>query len=140
MRPAVGDMTHQIKNRFASQKEQKDEKKDRYKHLTVQEKGGKNQLKPFLSQEKWYFLLGSHPVFLPFFPWRKAVHHPCPMCQFFFLLFLLFPKRSVFLFYFLLCHKFIRTSAEHLFRSREKFVILTSFWQMEIANGLLLNS
>ena len=27
MRPAVGDMTNQIKNRFASQKEQKEEKK-----------------------------------------------------------------------------------------------------------------
>ena len=42
MRPAVGDMTIQIKNRFASQKEQKDEKKDIYKHLTVQGKRRKN--------------------------------------------------------------------------------------------------
>ena len=106
----------------------------------MQGKRGKNQLKPFLSQEKWSFLLGSHPVFLSFCPCRKAFYHPCPMCQFFFFLFLLFPKRSVFLFYFPLCHKFIRTSAEYFSRSRGKFVILTSFWQMEVANGILLNS
>ena len=62
----------------------------------MQEKGGKNQLKPFLSQEKWSFLLGSHPVFLPFFPCRKAFHHTCPMCQFFSYFFYFFPSEAFF--------------------------------------------
>ena len=47
MRPAVGDMTNQIKNRFASQKEQKEQKKDIYKHLTVQGKRGEKTTKAF---------------------------------------------------------------------------------------------
>ena len=76
--------------------------------------------------------------FSPFLPMPQGILSPLSYVLIFFLTFLLFLKRSVFLFYFPLCHKFIRTSAEHLFRSRGKYVISTSFWPMEVANGVLL--
>ena len=75
--------------------------------------------------------------FFPFFPMPQGISSLLSLMSIFFLLFPFFPKRSGFLFYFPLCHKFNRTSVKYFFRSRGTFVILTSFWQMEVANGVL---
>ena len=61
--------------------------------------------------------------FFPFFPMPQGISSPLSYVSIFFLTFSPFSQAKRFLFYFLLCHKFIRTTAEHLFRSRGKFVI-----------------
>ena len=115
-------------------------KKDIYKHLTVQAKRGKNQIKPFLSHASCSGLLGAHPVFSPFCPCRKAFHHTCPLCQFFYYFFPFFPSEA---FFYSISHCVTNSSApwSNIFcRSGGNFVILTSFWRLEVANGVLLNS
>ena len=106
-------MANQNKKPLRFTKRTKRRKKDIYKHLTVQGKRGEKPTKAFPFSREMVFSPRKPSCFSPFFPMPQGILPPLSYLPIFFLLFLLFPKRSVFLFYFPLCHKFIRASVEH---------------------------